>query len=45
MKLLVKSELVVLSVLGYSRTQHGEFDNEGMLSVSGHCDLGKVCSE
>ena len=36
---LVQSELVVLGVLGYSRTQHTELDDEGVLSVSGHCHL------
>ena len=41
---LVQSELVVLGVLGYSRTQQAEFNDEGILSVSGHCHLGIVCS-
>ena len=40
---LVQSELVVLGVLGYSRTQQAEFNDEGILSVSGHCHLGIVC--
>ena len=41
---LVQSELVVLGVLGNSRTQQAEFYYEGILSVSGHCHLGLVCS-
>ena len=41
---LVQSEMVVLGVLGYSRTQQAEFNDEGVLSVSGHCQLGKGCS-
>ena len=32
---LVQSEMVVLGVLGYSRTQHPEWYDEGVLSVSG----------
>ena len=39
---LVQSEVVVLSVLGYSRTQHPAFYDEGILSVSGHCHLGEL---
>ena len=39
---LVQSELVVLGVLGYSRTQHGEFYDVGVLSVSGYCHLGII---
>ena len=41
---LVQSELVVLGVLGYSRTQQAEFNDEGVLSVSGHSHLEKGCS-
>ena len=39
---LVQSEMVVLGVLGYSRTQHAGFDDEGVLSVSGHRHLGEL---
>ena len=39
---LVQSEMVVLGVLGYSRTQHAGFDDEGILSVSGHRHLGEL---
>ena len=39
---LVQSEMVVLGVLGYSRTQHPAFYDEGILSVSGHCHLGEL---
>ena len=41
---LVQSEMVVLGVLGYSRTQHAAFDDEGILSVSRHCHLGELYS-
>ena len=36
---LVQSELVVLGVLGYSRTQHTEWYDVRVLSVSRHCHL------
>ena len=36
---IVQSEMVVLSVLGYSGTQKSRFYDEGVLSVSGHCHL------
>ena len=42
---LVQSEMVVLSVLGYSRTQHAAFHDDGVLSVSGHCHLGELYYE
>ena len=42
---LVQSEMVVLGVLGYSRTQHAEWYDEGVLSVSGHCHLGQMISK
>ena len=42
---LVQSEMVVLGVLGYSRTQHAEWYDEGVLSVSGHCHLGELYYE
>ena len=38
---LVQSEMVVLGVLGYSRTQHFEWYDEGVLSVTGHSHLRK----
>ena len=39
---LIESELMVLGVLGYSRTQHGEWYQEGVLSVSGHRHLEDI---
>ena len=42
---LVQSEMVELGVLGYSRTQHAEWYDEGVLSVSGHCHLGQIISK
>ena len=39
---LVQSEMVVLGVLGYSRTQQAEWSDEGALSVSGQCYLGEL---
>ena len=42
---LVQSEMVELGVLGYSRTQHAEWYDEGVLSVSGHCHLGQMISK
>ena len=39
---LVQSELVELSVLGYSRTQHTDFHDEGVVSVYGHCHLSQL---
>ena len=42
---LVQSEMVVLGVLGYSRTQHPAFYNEGVLSVSRQCHLGELYYE
>ena len=41
----VQSEMVELGVLGYSRTQHAEWYDEGVLSVSGHCHLGQMISK
>ena len=42
---LVQSEMVELGVLGYSRTQHAEWYDEGVLSVSRHCHLGQMISK
>ena len=39
---LVQSEMVELGDLGYSRTQHAEWYDEGVLSVSGHSHLGHI---
>ena len=36
---LVQSEVVVLGVERYSRTEHTEFCDEEVLSESGHCHL------
>ena len=36
---LVESELVVMKVLRYSRTQQTEWRNEGVFPVSGHRHL------
>ena len=41
---LVQSEMVELGVLGYSRTQHAEWYDLGVLSVSGHCHLNEYLS-
>ena len=38
---LVQSEMVVLGVLGYSRTQHAEWHDQAVLSVSGYGHLKK----
>ena len=39
---LVQSEMVSLGVLRYSRTQHAEWYDEGVLSVSGYSYLGEL---
>ena len=36
---LVQSEMVVLCNLGNSSTKHFEWSDEGVLSVSGNCNL------
>ena len=41
----VQIEMMLLGVLGYSRTQHAEWYDEGVLSVSGHCHLGQIISK
>ena len=38
----VQSEMVELGVLGYSRTQHAEWYDDGVLSESGYCHLGQM---
>ena len=38
---LVESKLVELGVVGPTGAQHAEFQGEGVLSVSGHYDLGE----
>ena len=40
-----ESKLVLLGVLGYSRTQHAEWYDEGILPVSGHCHLEQIISK
>ena len=40
---LVQSEMVVLGVLGYSRTKHAKSYDKRVLSVSGHSHLRKEC--
>ena len=42
---LVQSKMVVLGVLGYSRTQHAEWYDEGVLSVSWYYHLGQMISK
>ena len=36
---LIKREMVVLGVLGYSRTQQAEWYDKGVVSIFGHCHL------
>ena len=40
----VQIEMMLLGVLGYSRTQHAEWYDEGVLYVSGHCHLNGYLS-